>query len=87
MDTVLTTMFYFWISLFLVYFLVQRGLWIFSDVAKGTVHFMLEKFNICFRTKPTNFKFEIYFNSIQRINKVFNPFVFIQPTKETNIDC
>ena len=42
MDTVLTTMFYFWISLFLVYFLVQRGLWIFSDVAKGTVHFMLE---------------------------------------------
>ncbi len=43
MDTVLTTMFYFWISLFLVYFLVQRGLWIFSDVVKGTVHFMLEK--------------------------------------------
>tara|TARA_B100001778_G_scaffold334921_1_gene349108 strand:+ start:2939 stop:4609 length:1671 start_codon:yes stop_codon:yes gene_type:complete len=43
MDTVLTTMFYFWISLFIVFFLVQRGLWIFSDVAKGTVSFMLEK--------------------------------------------
>ena len=43
MDTVLTTMFYFWISLFIVFFLTQRGLWIFSDVAKGTVSFMLEK--------------------------------------------
>ena len=43
MDTVLTTMFYFWISLFVVFFLIQRGLWIFSDVAKGTVSFMLEK--------------------------------------------
>jgi len=43
MDTVLTTMFYFWISLFIVFFLIQRGLWIFSDVAKGTVSFMLEK--------------------------------------------
>jgi hypothetical protein len=43
MDIVLTTMFYFWISLFIVFFLVQRGLWIFSDVAKGTVSFMLEK--------------------------------------------
>ena len=43
MDIVLTTMFYFWISLFIVFFLIQRGLWIFSDVAKGTVSFMLEK--------------------------------------------
>ena len=43
MDIVLTTMFYFWISLFIVFFLTQRGLWIFSDVAKGTVSFMLEK--------------------------------------------
>ena len=43
MDTVLTTMFYFWISLFFVFFLIQRGLWIFSDVVKGTVFFMLEK--------------------------------------------
>ena len=43
MDTVLTTMFYFWISLFIIFFLIQRGLWIFSDVAKGTVSFMLEK--------------------------------------------
>jgi hypothetical protein len=43
MDTVLTTMFYFWVSLFIVFFLTQRGLWIFSDVAKGTVSFMLEK--------------------------------------------
>ena len=43
MDTVLSTMFYFWISLFIAYLLVQRGLWIFSDVAKGTVSFMLEK--------------------------------------------
>ena len=43
MDTILSTMFYFWITLFVVYFLVQRGLWIFSDVAKGTVSFMLEK--------------------------------------------
>ena len=43
MDTILTTMFYFWISLFIVFFLIQRGLWIFSDVAKGTVSFMLEK--------------------------------------------
>tara|TARA_B100000459_G_scaffold46931_1_gene24509 strand:- start:894 stop:2669 length:1776 start_codon:yes stop_codon:yes gene_type:complete len=36
-------MFYFWISLFFVFFLIQRGLWIFSDVVKGTVFFMLEK--------------------------------------------
>ena len=43
MDTILSTMFYFWLSLFVVLFLVQRGLWIFSDVAKGTVSFMLEK--------------------------------------------
>ena len=43
MDTVLTTMFYFWISLFFVFVLIQRGLWIFSDVVKGTVFFMLEK--------------------------------------------
>ena len=43
MDTVLTTMFYFWVSLFFVFFLIQRGLWIFSDVVKGTVFFMLEK--------------------------------------------
>ena len=43
METVLSTMFYFWISLFIAYLLVQRGLWIFSDVAKGTVSFMLEK--------------------------------------------
>ena len=43
MDTVLTTMFYFWISLFIAFFLIQRGLWIFSDVAKVTVSFMLEK--------------------------------------------
>lgn len=43
MDTVLTTMFYFWISLFFVFFLIQKGLWIFSDVVKGTVFFMLEK--------------------------------------------
>ena len=37
MDTILSTMFYFWLSLFVILFLVQRGLWIFSDVAKGTV--------------------------------------------------
>jgi hypothetical protein len=43
MDTILSTMFYFWITLFVAYFLMQRGLWIFSDVAKGTVSFMLEK--------------------------------------------
>lgn len=43
MDTILSTMFYFWLSLFVILFLVQRGLWIFSDVAKGTVSFMLEK--------------------------------------------
>jgi hypothetical protein len=43
MDTILSTLFYFWLSLFVVIFLIQRGLWIFSDVAKGTVHFMLEK--------------------------------------------
>ena len=43
MDTILSTMFYFWITLFIAYFLMQRGLWIFSDVAKGTVSFMLEK--------------------------------------------
>ena len=43
MDTILSTMFYFWLSLFVVLFLVQRGLWIFSDVAKGTISFMLEK--------------------------------------------
>ena len=43
MDTILSTMFYFWITLVVAYFLMQRGLWIFSDVAKGTVSFMLEK--------------------------------------------
>ena len=43
MDTILSTMFYFWITLFVAYFLMQRGLWIFSDVAKGTASFMLEK--------------------------------------------
>ena len=43
MDTVLSTMFYFWVSLFIVFLLIKRGLWIFSDVAKGTVSFMLEK--------------------------------------------
>jgi hypothetical protein len=43
MDTILSTMFYFWILLFVVFFLIQRGLWIFTDVAKGTALFMLEK--------------------------------------------
>jgi hypothetical protein len=43
MDTVLTMMLLFWAGLFAAYLLIQRGLWIFTDVAKSMSLFMLEK--------------------------------------------
>ena len=43
MDAVLSTMMIFWVLIFAFYVLVHRGLWIFTDVARGMGLFMLEK--------------------------------------------
>jgi hypothetical protein len=43
MDAVLSTMMIFWVLVFAFYALVHRGLWIFTDVARGMGLFMLEK--------------------------------------------
>lgn len=43
MDSVLSTLTVFWACALIFYVLVHRGLWIFSDVARGMGMFMLEK--------------------------------------------
>ncbi len=43
MDSVLSTLAVFWACALVFYILVHRGLWIFSDVARGMGMFMLEK--------------------------------------------
>ena len=43
MDSVLSTLAVFWACALIFYLLVHRGLWIFSDVARGMGMFMLEK--------------------------------------------
>ena len=39
----LTTLVIFWISLFSVFFMINRGIWVFTDVSKSMSMFMLEK--------------------------------------------
>ena len=52
MDLI-TTMLFYWIAIFAVYVMLNRGVWVFTDVSKSMSMFMLEKALGLSATSPT----------------------------------